>query len=82
MNKIQRKINKIKRNIHKAPLSTYVTLSLVMVVVFSIAMTIIFCMYQSVPDTLITCWYSCWAGECLMCALIKIFKLKGENDNE
>jgi len=80
MRKTKNRINRLKRNIKKAPLSSYVVLSLVMVVVFTITMTIIFCIYQTIPDTLVTCWYSCWAGECLLCALIKMFKLKGENN--
>lgn len=32
-------------------------------------------------DTLTTCLYSCFGGEILSCALIKIYKLKGDNTN-
>ncbi len=30
-------------------------------------------------DTLTTCFFGVFGGEVLMCALIKIFKLRGEN---
>lgn len=31
-------------------------------------------------DTLTTCLYACFGGEVLACALIKVFKLKEENN--
>lgn len=32
-------------------------------------------------DTLTTCFYACFGGEILCCALIKIFKLKNEGED-
>ena len=74
--------NKVKRNIHKAPLAAYVALSLSMVVIFTIVMIVIFCVYQSVPDTLVTCWYSCWAGECLFCTILKCLKIRKDSSDD
>ena len=64
--------------------------SLTLYVVFSIAVLIIYTVTEQVlstvtgisHDTLTTCFYSCFGGEILCCALIKIFKLKeGDNGN-
>lgn len=79
MKKIKRKISRIKSNIRKAPLSSYVVFSFGMIIIFTIVMIILFCLYQQVPDVLVTCYYGCFAGEVLMAALIKIMKLKGED---
>lgn len=57
-------------------------------VVFSISMLVLFCIAEMVVssitgqthDTLTTCFYTCFGGEILSCALIKIFKLKEENN--
>lgn len=80
MKKIKRKIARLKRNINKAPLSYYVAFSFGMIITFSFVMIVLFCLFQSIPDTLVTCWFGCWAGECLFCALIKCLKLKGDNN--
>ena len=58
-------------------------------VIFSIAILLIFCIAEFIissitgqtHDTLTTCFFACFGGEILSCALIKIFKLKGENGN-
>lgn len=67
-----------------------ITPSLTLYVVFSIAALIVYTIVEQVlstvtkvsHDTLTTCYYSCFGGEILCCALIKIFKLKGENKGE
>lgn len=59
-------------------------------VIFSIAILLIFCIAEFITssitgqthDTLTTCFFACFGGEILSCALIKIFKLKGENHAE
>lgn len=61
--------------------------SLTLYVVFSITALIIYTIVEQVlstvtgisHDTLTTCFYACFGGEILCCALIKIFKLKEEN---
>lgn len=58
-------------------------------VVFSIGITILYTIVEFVfstitgtsHDTLTTCVYAFFAGEIVTSGLIKIFKLKGENDN-
>lgn len=79
---IKRKIAKLKRNIKKAPLSSYVAFSLSMIIIFTIIMLIFFAIYQQVPDSLIAAFFACFGGETLACALIKTMKLKEENQDE
>lgn len=79
--RIKRKIGSIKRNIKKAPLSYYVVFSLIMILLYTIVATIISVVYGVMYDTLTTCWFSVWGGEILTCGLIKIFKLKGEDED-
>jgi archaellum biogenesis protein FlaJ (TadC family) len=59
-------------------LDAYVTFSLVFLIVFTMAMIVIFSVSGSEPSTLITCVFATFGGEVLSCALIKIFKLKEE----
>lgn len=67
--------------------------SLTKYVVFSIAILIIYSLAEFIEtsingvngvshDTLTTCIFGCFGGEILSCALIKIFKLRGENNDE
>lgn len=57
-------------------------------VIFSIAILLVFCVAEFITssitgqthDTLTTCFFACFGGEILSCALIKIFKLKEENN--
>ena len=46
--------------------------------VFTIAMIIVFCIYQSVPDTLIGCVFGAITGECGFMALIQGAKERQE----
>lgn len=63
--------------------------SLTLYVVFSITMLIIYTVVELITatvsgishDTLTTCFYACFGGEILCCALIKIFKLKNEGED-
>lgn len=45
-------------------------------VVFSIAMIWLYCRYESVPNVLITCWFSSFTLELISCAGIKVTKVK------
>lgn len=64
--------------------------SLTKFVIFSITMLLIFTavvlayswMGMEIPETLITCFYGVFGGEILMCALIKIFKIREEKEDE
>lgn len=60
-------------------------------ILFSFAMTIIYTIvaivFQAVTgsqisDTLTTCFFMVYGGEVLSCALIKVFKLKEENNEQ
>lgn len=63
--------------------------SLTLYVVFSISVLIAYTIVEQIiststginHDTLTTCFYACFGGEILACALIKIFKLKEANND-
>lgn len=62
-------------------LDKYVIFSFSCLLVFTIVVTV----YQFKSDmefspTLITCFYSCFGGELLLCAMIKRLKLKREDE--
>ena len=62
-------------------LDKYVIFSFVCLLTFTVIVTV----YQFKSDmefspTLITCFYSCFGGELLLCAMIKRLKLKKEDD--
>ena len=46
------------------------------VIVFTITMIVIFCIFQSVPDSLIECFYSLFTGECVITFMIWWIKKK------
>ena len=62
-------------------LTLYVVFSILMILIYTIVELIISTVSGISHDTLTTCFYSCFAGEILCCALIKIFKLKNEGDD-
>lgn len=59
-------------------------------VIFSISVMLVYAVVELVlssitginHDTLTTALYGCFGGEILSCALIKIFKLKGEKNEQ
>lgn len=63
-------------------LDKYVIFSISILVVFCIAEMIVSSITGQTHDTLTTCFYTCFGGEILSCALIKIFKLKEGNNGE
>ncbi len=62
-------------------LTKYVVLSIALLLIYSVAEFIFAVTTGQSHDTLTTCFYACFGGEILSCALIKIFKLKGGNNN-
>lgn len=67
------------RNRKKIPsLTKYVIFSVVVILGYTIAEFITASITGTSHDTLTTCFYACFGGEILSCALIKIFKLKRE----
>lgn len=62
-------------------LTKYVVLSIALLLIYSVAEFIFAVTTGQSHDTLTTCFYACFGGEILSCALIKIFKLKGGDNN-
>ena len=55
----------------------------VAILTFTVTMIVIFCVYQSVPDTLVNCFFACCGSEGGFMAVIMVTKkLKGGNDEE
>ena len=61
-------------------LTKYVAFSIVILIVYTITEMIVSTATQIQHDNLTTCVFACFGGEILSCALIKIFKLKEENN--
>lgn len=62
-------------------LSMYVVFSISMLLIYTIAELLLSSLFNVSNETLTTCFFAVFGGEILTCALIKIFKLK-ENNNE
>lgn len=82
MKKIKRKITRLKKKIKEAPLSSYVAFSITMVIVFTIVVTILTATTGQDYGTIYTVFVGCFGGEILCVSLIKIFKLKEDDNNE
>ena len=73
----------IKKRRKRFPsLSAYVVFSIVMLITYTVAELLITSLTDLSHDTLTTCFFATFGGEILTCAIIKIYKLKGENNNE
>lgn len=57
-------------------LDKYVIFSFTMLIIFTIAEIVLQAVTGISQDTLITCFFSCFGGELLLCAMIKRLKLK------
>ena len=57
-------------------LTLYVVFSILMIIIYTVVELIISTVSGITHDTLTTCFFACFSGEVLCCALIKIFKLK------
>ena len=66
----------------KHSLTYYVIFSIAVLMIYTIVEQIVSTVTGVSHDVLTTCFYSVFGGEILCCALIKIFKLKEENDDE
>lgn len=63
-------------------LDKYVIFSITILLIFAIAEMIVSSKTGQTHDTLTSCVYAAFGGEILSCALIKIFKLRGDNDEK
>ena len=79
MNQIQKNPNEEKK-VHS--LTLYVVFSILVLLVYTIVEQILSTVCGVSHDVLTTCVYAAFGGEILACALIKIFKLKEENNEE
>ena len=61
----------------KRSLTKYVIFSITILLLYTVAELVIGITTGQSNDTLTTCFFACFGGEILSCALIKIFKLKG-----
>lgn len=85
IDKLQEKLIKMRSEEPKkkrmSALDKYVIFSFTCLLIFTAIVTV----YQFKSDmefspTLITCFYSCFGGELLLCAMIKRLKLKKEDE--
>ena len=74
--KSQKQSKVTRKTLHD--LDVYVRFSIVIAILFTIAVLIIFSFTQSEPSTLITCFFAMFGGEIFSCAMIKLFKLHTE----
>ena len=63
-------------------LTLYVVFSIMIVLLYTIVELIVSTVSGISHDTLTTCVYGFFAGEVVVCGLIKIFKLKTEKEDE
>ena len=63
-------------------LTLYVVFSISVLIIYTITEQVLTSIYGISHDTLTTCIFSAFGGEILACALIKIFKLKSNDDIE
>lgn len=52
------------------------------VIAFTIAMIVIFCIFQSIPDTLVDNFYNLFTGEAVITFLIWWIKKKGQKNEK
>ena len=74
--KLREKLSKLNS------LDKYVIFSIFIVLVFTVAEFVTSTITGVEHSTLCAMFFGCFGGEVLSCALIKIFKLKEENDEE
>lgn len=63
-------------------LDSYVIFSIAILLIFTIAQSLITAITGVEQSTLITCFFACFGGELFLCAMIKRLKLKEGTHNE
>ena len=71
---------KCRRPIKHHALDVYVIFSILMLLIYTVADQYLTYRTGYTNDTLTTCFFGFFGGEVVTCALIKIFKLKEENN--
>ena len=54
----------------------------VAIIVFTVTMVVIFCVFQAIPDSLVECFYSLFTGEIVITFFIWWIKKKATNKKE
>lgn len=76
-------IERLQKNKKMSDLDKYVIFSFTCLIIFTIVMIIVQTITGIMQDTLITCFFSAFGGELLLCAMIKRLKLrKGDSHGE
>ncbi len=70
-------MKKKKINLNDIPLADYVVFSIAVLLIYTVVSLILSC-FGVQNDTLTTCVFSSFGGECLTCGVIKVFKLHKE----
>ena len=70
-------MKKMSTKLQDIPLSSYVVFSIAVLLIYTVV-SLVLSVFSIQNDTLTTCVFSTFGGECLTCGLIKIFKLHKE----
>lgn len=70
-------MKKISTKLKDMPLSHYVAFSIAVLLIYTVV-SLILSVFGVMNDTLTTCIFSTFGGECLTCGVIKVFKLHKE----
>lgn len=72
----------MEQNEKKDPtLTSFVVFSIFVLIIYTIVEQVLSTITGITRDTLTQCFYACFGGEILCCALIKIFKLRGGSND-
>lgn len=64
-------------DLNKIPLANYVIFSIAVLLIYTVIALVLSC-FNIQNDTLTTCIFGTFGGECLTCGIIKVFKLHKE----
>ena len=73
---------KFLTRLKRMDLSVYVFFSIACLLAYTVTGLVFTALGRDVNDTLTSCFFATFGGEILSCALIKIFKLRGSNNDE
>lgn len=65
------------KSMQDIPLSTYVIFSIAVLLIYTVV-SLILSVFGVQNDTLTTCIFGTFGGECLTCGIIKVFKIHKE----
>lgn len=71
-------MKKLSTRLQDMPLSTYVAFSIAVLLIYTVISLILSVVFGVQNETLTTCMFGTFGGECLTCGVIKVFKLHKE----